>query len=116
MALQPGGTMDYPQDADGDALRRVARDGSDMSRAMDIDFAVAVPNEESGLAIAEIVRARGYRPDVSRDDESGDWTCYCTRSMVPTYDAIIAVQNELDALVKPLGGYSDGWGTFGNAG
>ena len=33
----------YPDDADGDALRRIASTGADMSRPMQIDFFVAVP-------------------------------------------------------------------------
>ncbi len=39
--------MDFPDDADGDALRRVA-ERSDMSKPMDIDFAVDVPSKRSG--------------------------------------------------------------------
>jgi Regulator of ribonuclease activity B len=108
--------MDYPNDADGDALRRVARDGSDMTRPMDVDFAVAVPDEMSGLEVAKLAQGLGYRPDVVRDDESGSWTCCCTRSMVLTYAAVIAAQAELDRVAGPVGGASDGWGTFGNAG
>jgi hypothetical protein len=107
--------MDYPNDADGDALRRVAHDGNDMTRPMAIDFAVAVPDEVSGLAVAKVVREHGYQPSVSRDHESGGWTCYCTRSMVPTHAALIEAQAELDRLAKPVGGGSDGWGTRGNA-
>jgi hypothetical protein len=83
---------------------------------MDIDFAVAVPDEESGDAVAELANARGYCSKLSRDAETEEWTCYCTRAMVPTYDAIIAAQEDLDDLAKPLGGHTDGWGTFGNAG
>jgi hypothetical protein len=33
---------DYPNDADGDALRRIANDGSDMSQPMEVDFTVDV--------------------------------------------------------------------------
>jgi hypothetical protein len=107
--------MDYPNDGDGDALRRLARDGNDMTRPMEIDFAVAVPNEAAGLAVAKVVEGLGYRTDVARDEETGDWTCYCSRSMVPTYAALADAQRELDRVAKPLGGASDGWGTFGNA-
>jgi hypothetical protein len=60
-------THDYPHDADGDALRRLAADGSDMSKPMEIDFAVAVPNEAVGSAIAEQARARGYEVEVVLD-------------------------------------------------
>ena len=38
--------MDYPNDGDGDALRRVA-ERSDMSKPMDIDFALDVPSKRS---------------------------------------------------------------------
>jgi hypothetical protein len=30
--------------------------------------------------------------------------------MVPEYNEIIRIQNELDRLAGPLGGKSDGWG------
>ena len=102
--------MDYPDDADGDALRRLA------SQPMDIDFAVAVPDEKAGHALARLAAPRGYRPEVRQEEETGEWTCSCTRSMVASYEALIAGQAELDELARPLGGYADGWGSFGNAG
>src|SRR6188768_361078 len=123
--------MDYPDDATGEALRGIAADGSDMTKPMSIDFSVSAPNEQAARAIAAAATARGYTVDVSPDeDEEGDddaedasgaseadeitWTCNCQRRMVATYDAIVAVQAELDALSEPHGGYSDGWGSFGN--
>jgi hypothetical protein len=38
---------DYPDDADGDALRRVAADGSDMSKPMEVDFMLSVGGAEA---------------------------------------------------------------------
>ena len=35
-------------------------------------------------------------------------------SVVATYEGVIAAQEELDELSAPVGGKSDGWGTFGN--
>jgi Regulator of ribonuclease activity B len=43
----------YPNDSDGDALRRVVNDGSDMSKPMFIDFQVAVPDEAAANALAK---------------------------------------------------------------
>jgi regulator of RNase E activity RraB len=112
----------YPDDADGDALRRVAQDGNDMSKPMDIDFQVAAPDESVAKRVAEGAAKLGYRTSIYFDDEEADvedsealWTCECTKTMVPTYDAIIASQAELDSIARPLGAYSDGWGTFGNS-
>jgi regulator of ribonuclease activity B len=43
----------YPNDSDGDALRRVVNDGSDMSKPMFIDFQVAVPDEAAANVLAK---------------------------------------------------------------
>jgi regulator of RNase E activity RraB len=103
----------YPDDDDGDALRRIAGE-SDMSRPMTIDFMVVVPDERAGRAVAEAAVALGYTTAVSQDDDSGDWTCYCSRSMLATYAGVIEAQAELDQVAAPYRGYTDGWGTFGN--
>ena len=105
--------MDFPNDADGDALRRVAQ-RSDMSKPMDIDFAVEVPDQARGEKMAELSAQRGYVAAVECDAAGLSWTCYCTKRMVPAYEAVIAAQKELDELSAPLGGHSDGWGTAGN--
>ncbi len=39
---------DYPNDSDGDALRRIAKASEDMNWAMEIDYAVAVNDESTG--------------------------------------------------------------------
>ena len=104
----------YPNDADGDALQRVADHGSDMSQPMSIDFCVAIPDEISGKAVAEVATSSGYVTKVVKDHNGTSWTCYCTKEMVATYNAIIAAQDELNELSKPFAGYSDGWVTGGN--
>jgi regulator of RNase E activity RraB len=106
---------EYPDDDDGEALRRVAADGSDMSAPMDIDFTVAVPDRQAGLMVAEQASRRGYRTNVEQDTDTAEWTCYCTRSMLATHAGVIAAQRELDKIARPFGGLTDGWGTFGNA-
>jgi len=106
--------MVYPNDADGDGLRRVAAGGSDMSQPMEIDFFIAVPDKKSGEAIAAKIELLGYKTKLSLDSESDEWTCYCSRFMVPTYASVVECQKKLNHLSKEFGGYSDGWGTFGN--
>jgi hypothetical protein len=103
-----------PNDSDGNALRQLASEGSDLSKPMIIDFAVAVPNRAAGKAVAAAASPLGFTTDVYHDVESDTWTCYCTKTMVPRYDDIIAIQNQLDELSQPFGGKSDGWGSFGN--
>lgn len=104
-----------PDDADGDALRQVATQGSDMSRPMYIDFQVAVPNHSAAQAIARVAGELGYRVRVYESAECRlPITCQCSTRMLATYAAIIAIQRELAEISRQFGGIPDGWGTFGN--
>jgi regulator of RNase E activity RraB len=115
---------DYPDDLDGEVLRMIAEDGHDMTQPMDVEFHVAAATEEVAEKIAEAAVELGYEAFIDFDDGSDDeevedeitepWTCTCRKAMVLEYDAIMASQSELDAIARPMGGYADGWGTFGN--
>jgi len=52
--------MKIPQDADGDAMRRVLEHGSDPASPMDIDFMIACPDVASADKIAPLAAASGY--------------------------------------------------------
>lgn len=103
---------DYPDDADGRALRSVAAK-SDMTRPMDVDFSVVLPSEEASNELAVLAAARRYACQPTQT-EGGTWDCMCTKRMVLTYQSVIDAQRELAELSEPIGGYVDGWGTFGN--
>jgi hypothetical protein len=106
---------EFPNDADGDALRRFVDGGSDLSKPMTIDFQVAVPDEAAANGLAEVVDKLGYRATIYASQEcSLPWTCECSTRMLATYDGVIAIQTELARLAKPFRGHPDGWGSFGN--
>jgi len=106
---------DYPNDSDGDALRRVAADGNDMSAPMPIDFPVVVPDEAQAKAFAAVAAAHAYRVELCPPEEGLEWDVVCSRDLVPDYAEIVRIQHELTAMALPFGGYGDGWGTFGNS-
>ena len=106
---------ELPRDADGDSIRRLVHEGSDLPEPMSVDFFVAVPDEKAGRAVAEAAERLGYRVTVEQDGDDPMWTCYCAKSMLVTHDAVVAAQRQLDEIARPLGGKADGWGTFGNA-
>ena len=105
----------YPAGADGDALRRVESLGADMSRPMDIDFFVSVPDQLAGESVAQLASGLGYTTSVVHDEEDDAWDCYCTKFMLATHDGVVEAQRELDELSHPFGGFTDGWGTAGNS-
>jgi hypothetical protein len=98
-----------------DALRRYVEHGSDLSRPMTIDFFVAVPNEDAGEGVARQVRELGFITSVEKDAESGDWTCYCTTTVVPSFEKVRSIERRLDAIGRAHGGHADGFGSFDNA-
>ncbi|MDG3004603.1 ribonuclease E inhibitor RraB [Paludisphaera mucosa] len=104
---------DYPDDEDGDALRRVADLGVDMKRPMEIDFFVAVPSREAGEAFAQEAVQIGFLVEVFHDEDEDAWDCLCTSEMLPTHENVAAARRELDDLARPFGGLCDGWATTG---
>ncbi len=102
-------------DATRAALERIARDGSDLGRPLSMDFFVAVPNEMAGHMMVARVANLGFEAILELDPESEEWTCYCTKVIVPKLDTVVAIESQLDSLARDIGGYVDGFGTFGNA-
>ena len=97
------------------ALKRIAQAGSDLSRPLKMDFFVAVPDEASGRIVATRADSLGFETKLHLDEESQEWTCYCTKTLVATYERVRRVESRLNSLARDLGGYADGFGTFGNA-
>lgn len=102
-------------DATGAVLERIARDGSDLSCPLEMDFFVAVPDETTGHAMAARAGELGFATSVEQDKKTGDWRCFCTKVLVPDYDSVVATESLLDSVARETGGYSDGFGTLGNA-
>jgi hypothetical protein len=105
-----------PDDATGNALQRLIDDGSDLARPMEMDFFVAVPSEPPGNAVASDARANGFTTSVEQDAATADWTCYCTKTIVPSYDEVVRIEALLDGIARPHGGHADGFGSYGNGG
>jgi hypothetical protein len=104
--------MKFPNDADGDALRSLQKDGLNFKKQHSVEFFVAVPDETTGVKLAQILKAEGFNCFVDQDDETDEWACCCSKKMLLHYSELIKIQNKLDLLSKPHGGYSDGWGVL----
>lgn len=104
----------FPDDADGHALYRIWKQGKDLSKPHNIDFFVALTGEEAGKKLQLLVEEQGFQCSLEQDSDTGKWTLYCTKRMTLNYQQLIDTQALLDKLSQPFGGYSDGWGTFGD--
>ncbi|AVQ08821.1 TPA: ribonuclease E inhibitor RraB [Xanthomonas vasicola pv. zeae] len=101
----------YPKDDNGDTLWHIAQQGVDLSKPREIAFSVVFPTKESALEFSvtllrfeQKVRCCHYPENTAFPM---DVTVY--PSMVPSYKAICAFEEELATEAKPLGGLNDGW-------
>lgn len=118
----------FPDDEDGQVLANLAEYGIDMTQPLEIEFAVAVPDEAAADATLEAMVKAGYNDariefDEGEPDEEGEidpddeefgpsWTIYTSIHMVPEHAEILRIQAELDQLARPHGGGADGWGVL----
>jgi hypothetical protein len=107
-------SLDIPNDADGDAMRRIIADGADPTRPMKIDFQIDCPDIASARKIATRVPPGEFAVDTYSHDESSGATCECSRHMLLEHSELLRIQRELTEIAKPFGGYCEAWGTFGN--
>ena len=82
---------------------------------MSIDFFALVPSEEAGNQVAREVRALAFDASVEYDEETKQWTCYCTKSIIPHYETVIAIEEQVDSIAQRYDGRIDGFGSYGNA-
>jgi Regulator of ribonuclease activity B len=106
--------LDFPDDENGDVLRRMAASGDDLSKPRQIDFTVAVPGESEAATLAERYRRQGYDVSFKRSDVVPDlpWDVVVRKFMLPDHSAITSFELELEDAATPFGGRNDGWGCF----
>ena len=118
--------IEIPDDEDGAVLQTLLDAGVDLTRPLQIEFSIDVPDESAANAVAEAIRAADYDCEIDHDegepDEDGDadpdddefgpsWTIYVPIEMVPEHRRIVDLQAQLNELAAPHGGECDGWST-----
>ena len=106
--------MLYPNDANGDVLRRMEAQGDDLTKPRNIDFTVVFVDASSADQFAEHFRALGQKVSVefTRTDPDFPWDVGVVEHMVPSHDAITDFENLLQSVADGWGGHNDGWGCF----
>jgi hypothetical protein len=106
--------MTYPDDANGDALRRMEAEGDVLSRPRNIDFNVVFADERSAEQFAQHFRALGQEVSVEAagTDQGFPWDVVVVQHMVPSYDGISSFESLLQSVADRWGGHNDGWGCF----
>ena len=104
--------MKFPNDADGNALQSLYKDGVNFKKPQSVEFFVAVPDQATGEKLSQVLKEEGFNSFLEQDDETEEWACCCSKRMLLNYNELIAIQKKLNTISKQYGGFSDGWGVF----
>ena len=104
----------FPDDENGEVLRRMHDSGDDLSKPRDIDFTVVLPSEGAAKSFSKHFVAAGYEVKVEKADTVPElpWDVVVVKHMLPEHAGITAFEEELQGMAEPLGGRNDGWGCF----
>ena len=103
-----------PNDATGDALTRLEQDGSDLTKRMSVEFVLVAPEKKLGEQLRISTRKLGFDSVLEFDETNNEWTCYCTKTIVPSYENVTNIEKQLSDLSDTYQCYYDGFGSFGN--
>ena len=104
----------YPDDENGDVLRRFEAQGDDLARPRNIDFTVVFPEEIVAERFAEHFRKQGYVASVEFAETVTElpWDVVVVKHMTPSHQEIGDFEAALQEVASTLGGRNDGWGCF----
>ena len=104
--------MKYPDDATGDALRRMEAQGDDLTRPRNIEFTVVFPNENAAKQFADYFCTLGYAASAELTGSVQDfpWDVIVVKHMVPSQEEIGAFEDSIQRVAVTYGGHNDGWG------
>lgn len=104
--------MIYPNDDNGDVLRRMEAQGDDLTRPRNIDFTVVFADESSAQAFSKHFQALGYAVsvDFAETVKAFPWDVVIVKHMTPLHQEIGDFEALLKGVVETLGGRNDGWG------
>lgn len=100
----------FPDDENGEVLKRMYDDGDDLSQPRIIDFCFAFPERQQALAFAEVVDDPDLEVCISYYKEREMWQTIVKCYMVPTHKDITAVETTLASCAQTLSGEAEGWG------
>src|SRR5687767_12206745 len=102
----------FPDDENGDVLRRMAADGVDLESLRVVDFEHCFPDETSAKRFRDEVRGSVLDAGLTPPTETGTgWEVRCRVRMRPSHAAITETERRLAASAERFGGYAAGWGS-----
>lgn len=105
-------TNDFPNDETGQVLSEMQQAGIELDKAHKVVFFQLFENKEHAQKMVQYIddNFEGISVELKPDEAPNVWDVDCTKEMIPTYDAIMALEAELEEIAERFKGYNDGWG------
>ena len=112
--------MVFPDDENGDVLRRMAESGFNFGQVHDVDFYAVFGERADAVKVArqliEADRSENSLAGVSTDDTQGGATeLKVVRKMLVTHQSVTVFERRLGEMCAAHGGHLDGWGVMQDA-
>jgi hypothetical protein len=109
--------MQFPDDDNGDVLRRMEKHEFDFSREHEIEFFAVFATEEEAKQIGELYLADHQSGEKTTNiettpNEEGGMALILAKIMFPTHENITSFEEKLAERVSTVEGYLDGWGVL----
>jgi hypothetical protein len=102
----------FPDDENGDVLRRMQTNGDDLSSPRTVDFEHQFAKKSDALLFLTKVCGGDTKVSISRAGQADIWDVQVSIFMVPTHSAITEAEIRLGNIARKFSGSSDGWGCF----
>lgn len=104
--------MNWPDDADGDVLRRMGEDRFDFAKHHLIEFNVDFDQWPPMAGALAVIKCR--YPDAMIHEPMDDDQGYVQFQVhaLASYDSVMKVQHEVSALMDDFGGRCESWGVM----
>lgn len=105
-------SISWPEDADGDVLRRMKSHGFDFDKDAEIDFNVDFDSWPPPQKILESLRVN--YPQMKMIEPSMDSNGYIliVVNAKVTYDLVMFIQKSISDMAAPYGGICESWGVL----
>lgn len=103
--------IQWPDDADGDVLRRMKSSGFDFDQPCSIDFNVDFETSPPPRAATKILEQKYPSTKIYSSIDGGDYAQFQIHGRL-TYDLVVSVQREISHQMAEFGGICESWGVL----
>lgn len=112
--LLPRNSSQFPHDENGDILYGIWQRQGHLDKARTVDFSIIAPTEIEAQNCAAALSKFGGKTEISYFSEKNCWDILLSVRIVPSWENITKMEQDIERLAKPFNGANDGWGFFSN--